>query len=66
MGYTPVPTPPGAVTQLVECLLCKQKVEGSNPFSSTNTIEYAAQTMVHLWTVAYRNRLCGMVLLVRL
>ena len=27
----------GAVTQWLECLLCKQDVEGSNPFGSTIT-----------------------------
>ena len=26
----------GAITQLVECLLCKQKVRGSSPLSSTS------------------------------
>ena len=28
-------TPLGGVTQLVECLLCKKDVIGSNPFAST-------------------------------
>ena len=28
--------PPGGITQLVECLLCKQNVAGSNPTTSTS------------------------------
>ena len=28
--------PAGGITQLVECLLCKQNVAGSNPTISTN------------------------------
>ena len=29
----------GGITQLVECLLCKQDVAGSNPATSTNAAE---------------------------
>ena len=28
----------GGITQLVECLLCKQNVAGSNPTTSTNQV----------------------------
>ena len=31
----------GAVTQLVECLLCKQNAVGSNPSTSTNHVSQA-------------------------
>ena len=30
----------GGITQLVECLLCKQNVAGSNPTTSTNSNMY--------------------------
>lgn len=45
-----MPDVQGDITQLVECLLCKQKVAGSNPVISTVTVVYgmAQQTVALL------------------
>ena len=45
----PIAIPRGDITQLVECLLCKQNVAGSNPTISTNQTQAFCQgAVVHL------------------
>ena len=48
------PTLQGGITQLVEWLLCKQHVAGSNPTTSTKT-QTPYETTALLWFFVYLN-----------